>query len=423
MQLALALFACGPVQDHDAGAVSANGRFEARIARAPGQERVADRLARRLLTVRDTTADPAGEPLWESAWRELLDPGARYLVSDDGSTFVAVASSYQLARAVVRVFRFGEQTDELVGRDIGLERGEFTLGTGETTWLSDPEDSVQLAWRETPDGPALVLELGSVLGWTRDVDLTQGGLLGEAAPSSAVLRPGVDPRLRNVVQAARVTKFNLPARVLGGLPVVVHLEGTFPTANWQLCGFDVEVLDAAGFELLITPQTRPGKGALAGQVITAFRGQAELHGLVPGRYLIYLRGSEPQEHRLPARSLEVLPSRLRASLRTTGGIAGIDETIELFAPGILRLTSGRTSADTPPRYVQLSPERQADLERALGLLAGERPGSRKTQGAADFLEYHLEWWSGEDWLAVDRDDGTIADEVGPLIHALQRSAN
>lgn len=421
LALTLAVLLAGPVSAQEA--TSANGRFTARIARAPGQERVAELLARRLLTVRASAADPAAKPTWSCTYPEVPGPTGHYLISGDGSTFVALTGVFAPARSVVRVFRFGEQVASYTGRDIDLGRGEFSTADGQVTWLQEPGDRVALAWGETPNGPSLVLELESTLGWKRSLDLTEGGLLTGSAATVPVLKPGIDPKLRGVVQVPRVERFSLPAIALAGVPVELQVEGTHPVANWQLCGFTVDVLDLEGFELRIVPQTRPPTpGTLPGQRLVGFNGQAALHGLAPGRYLIRVEGSEPDELKLPARTLEVLPARVRARLRISGGIAGVQESIDLFVPGVLRMTSSRSSPDDPPRYLLASPEHVAELEQALFALALKSPDSQTTRMAADLFHYHLEWWAGDAWRSVERDDGTLQGPVGDLIGALRRAA-
>ena len=421
LALAFATLLAGPASAQEV--VSGDGSFSAVIARAPGQERVADLLARRLLTVRSSTADPAAAPHWSCPYPEVPDAEGRLLLSNDGSTLVALTGTFMPSRVIVRVFRFGEQVASYTGRDIDLGRGEFSIEDGRLTWLTGAEDRVELAWRETPDGPSLVLELESALGWERAIDLTEGRILTDRVASVPVLKPGIDPKLRGVARVPRVDRFNLPEIVLAGVPVELHVEGTHPVANWQLCGFEVAILDQEGFDLRIVPQTRPPTpGTLPGQRLTGFRGQAVLHGLAPGRYLIHVEGSEPDELRLPSHSLEVLPSRVRARLRTTGGIAGIDESIDLFIPGVLRVTSARSSPDQPPHYFLASPERVAELEQALFALALQTPASQTTRGAADMFHYRLDWWAGDAWRSVERDDGTAEGPVGDLISALRRAA-
>ena len=421
LALALIVLLVGPAPAQEA--VSGGGSFSARIARAPGQERVAELLARRLLTVRSNTADPAGDPHWSCSYPEVPDATGHFLISDDGSTFVALTGTFAPARVVVRVFRFGEQVASYTGRDIDLGRGEFSTEDGRLTWLSGAEDRVGLAWRETLNGPSLVLELESTLGWGRVIDLTEGQILTGREASVPVLEPGVDPKLRGVVQVPRVDSFSLPDVALAGVPVELHVEGTHPVANWQLCGFTVDVLDLDGFDLRIVPQTRPPTpGTLPGQRLTGFRGQAALHGLAPGRYLIHVEGSEPDGLRLPAHTLEVLPARVRARLHTTGGIMGLDESIALFIPGVLRVTSSRSSPDDSPHYFQASPERVAELEQALFALALQSPGSRTTRGAADLFHFRLDWWAGDAWRSVEREEGTLEGPVGDLIQVLRRAA-
>ena len=97
MMAALALALCA--QGEPAGAVvvhSRGGHFRAQLAKAPGQERVADAIARWKLEV----GDAAGRALWSSFHPA---PGAtqRFLLAQDGSFFAVVDTHYGDAKAVV----------------------------------------------------------------------------------------------------------------------------------------------------------------------------------------------------------------------------------------------------------------------------------------------------------------------------------
>ncbi len=390
---------------------SADGRWVARIRKAPGQERVDDRLARWQLEVRKA-AD--GSELWSCHYRQRGVEG-RALLSDDGSTFVLVTQRFSEARPVVFVLRHGRALAELIGRDFALERADVERTNTGAAWLHEQDDLARLAWRESEVGHWLGLELASSRDWARSVDLSVGEVV---APYSGtpVLTPGVDPEFAALAEPPFVTRVHVPKQALFGLPARIGVVGSHPTPNWTLGGFELEWLDDQGTSFAIHARSLPPPvRTVSAHVIEGFNGQAFLHGLRPGRYTITARGKEKQA--LAAQPLEVLPGRLRVRLTVTGGFAGVHDSVELFAPGVAR-TVRSFGGERGPRVSHVAPEALERLDRVLPLLP-EDPRSARTEVGADLFVYRLEWWAGDAWLEVRVDDGTARGAVRELIELLR----
>ena len=70
----------------------------------------------------------------------------------------------------------------------------------------------------------------------------------------------------------------------------------------------------------------------------------------------------------------------------------------------------------------IGPAALAVIDEALLALAGTSPESQTTSGAADLFHYRLDWWAGDAWRRVERDDGTARGPVGDLITALRAAS-
>lgn len=396
--------------------LSPNGRFAARIAKAPGQERLADAVARWRLSVHDLVQ---GHELWSMHYPHERLP-ARYFTADDGSTFVRLNEAFSEARPVVRIDRFGELVAEPSGADLGLERDDVVRDASGVRWLVEEGDRIAWAWGETGEGPALLLSLESERGWRREVDASLGVILalGDGdGPGEPAVFPGFPEGSEPapVLQVPYVTEALIPPVSLGALPLRIGVGGQHATPNWKLYAF--ALARESEQHLVLTPYSQPPpRDSLQAHVIEGFQGEALVQGLAPGRYRITLAGAEPAaEH--PTGEVEILPGRLHVRLEIHGGLLGVNDAIELFKPGIVRAARSRSPEAGAPRH--LTPEELVKLQQLLDALP-EEPRSSRTPGARDMFEYRLGWWAGDAWRAVALDDGTAQGPARSLIEFLGR---
>lgn len=385
---------------------SPNGRHVARIAKAAGQERVADALARWQVSVVSTTSGGAPAELWSGPYPHR--PGQQYLLSDDGLLLVQVSAAYSASHTLVRIHREGREQADLAGADLGLEQRALPKAEGgESAWLAAGAGPT-LAWSTTADGPELRLGLACSDGRTRTLNALTGRLVREqAAEVPLQIDPAVAPEYHAAcelpyVRAVRAPRF-APARV----PVTLEVEGDFPTPGWRLLGFRLDATADLVIEPLALRLENP-----AAQVLTKYSAKVAVHGLAPGHHTLIVRGREGE----PGRTAEVvvLPARLRLRLATSGGFLGIREEIELFEAGVLRATSSRASGE------RLGLVRWADIE--LDALVAELPTmdeQRITTVAADMRQFTLALWRDAQWVTIVVDDGTALDATAALIERVR----
>jgi hypothetical protein len=419
LALLLGLFAGQRADPAPGGAIEVaapSGRCVARIAKLPGQERLADALARWQLSVHDLAQ---GRELWSMHYPHDPAP-ARYFISDDGSTFVRLSEAFSEARPVVRIDRFGELVAEHAGAELGLGRDDVVRDARGARWLVEAGDRLTWGWGETGAGPALLLALESERGWRREVDASLGVILalGEhGGLGEPQVIPGfpADTQPAPVLQVPYVTEALIPRVSLGALPLRIGVAGQHATPNWKLYAFALR-RESQDHLVLVPYSQPPPRDSLQAHVIEGFQGEALVQGLAPGRYRITLAGSEAAaEH--PTGEVEVLPGRLHVRLEIHGGLLGVSDVVELFKPGIARAARSRSPEDAPPRH--LTPEELHQLQQLLDALPAE-PRSSRTPGAADMFEYRLGWWAGDGWRAVVLDDGTAQGPAGGLIELLGR---
>jgi hypothetical protein len=397
---------------------SDDGRWVARVRKMPGQERVDDRLARWELAVHDTSR---GEVLWSCPFPRhgpVVPEEGQFFLSADGSTLARVAWTYAGSRPVVFVHRFGAVVAEIEGGDLRLERSQLHV-TGEgTTWFGAEGDVARMDWFESEVGPWLGLELESSRGWQRRIDLSAGEVHEdfEWAPQ---VSPIVHPELVDLVRPPTVSEVRVDPYALFGVPVRVTVIGTHPTPNWQQGGFGLQVLGEDGTELVVLPMSQPPPTrSFSAQVIEGFSSNAQLLGLAPGRHTVTAHGAEPEEARVEPRSFEVLPGRLRARLETSGGIAGVDDSVELFVPGVARIRRGFDGEDGP-RLRHVHPDVLDRIDAVLVRMPHELRSSAPSVGS-DHFRYRLGYWAGDAWVQAELDDGNARGVVAELIDQLRR---
>ena len=395
---------------------SANGRFEAVVAKAPGQERVDDALARWLLSMVDLET---GVELWSVHYRHDGAP-ARHFTSDDGSTFVRLKRDFSEAREVLRIDRWGERSVERTGREFSLQRDELERTNAGSLWLHEEGDTVDCGWVDTEHGPALMLTLESARGWTREVDVSMGRILFPFDYAEPHVMPGFPESSTpaEVLEIPYVNNVVVPRVGLAALPVRVEVSGSHATPNWSFFAFLMSWEDEQ--TIVLTPYSRPPTAGVAtAQVLDRFKVDAYLQGLMPGSYRVAVAGPSSVEGvSMQYQSLEVLPGRIHVRLETTGGIAGIRDLTEIYKPGVLKVAKSRAPEGVQPEPRHLTPEEQSRLDLLVGALPAESSRKLSTSGS-DFMQYRLGWWTGETWVEVTVDDGTSRGGVRKLIEFLR----
>jgi len=397
---------------------SDDGRWVARVRKASGQERVDDRVARWELAVHDTAR---GELAWSCPFPRqgpVAPSEGLFLLSDDGSTFARVGTAYAGARPVIAVYRFGALAAEIEGGDLNLERKQLLVTHQGTAWLDPEVDRVHIDWFESEVGPWLGLRINAARGWERRIDLSAGQVFAEPEATPQV-SPIVHPELVDLVRPPRVSDVRVAPYALWGVPVRVTVIGTHPTPNWQQGGFSLRLLDAEMRELLVLPMSQPPPtSSFSAQVIEGFSSTAELLGLSPGVHTVTAHGSEPEDDQVEPRTFEVLPGRLRVRLETTGGIVGVDDSVELFVPGVARTRRG-FDGEEGPRLQHVAPAVLNRIDDVLVRMPKETRSSTPSIGS-DVFHYRLGYWAGDAWVQMELDDGTARGAVAELIELLRR---
>jgi len=151
------------------------------------------------------------------------------------------------------------------------------------------------------------------------------------------------------------------------------------------------------------------------QQIEPYVAEARVHGLPPGTYQLVVEGAEgPAGPPLP---FEVRPGGVLATLRTRGGILGLDETVTLYANGVVHVVRNKPELDdmsfAPPRAFASA---RTELSRLPALSPGAAsPGS-------DLMRYELRWRAPEGWRELVADDGSARGEVRRAIDAVRALA-
>ena len=394
--LAFALtFLCAPQEPaaplEPVTVVSASGHFRAEIARAKGQERVPDALARWTLSVHPNPPLESGEPRWSASYPHRATP-RWHLLSDDGLAFVSVDRAYSESRELLSIWRTGERKAELSAAELDLDRGRAGR-PADGEWLA-PDAPPALRWGETAAGPQAFLALVTKRGEERFVDLARGALsrtLGELSepwaepPASRVGKPGL--------QVGLPDSCTLPRSIHWGETLEVRVDGHHATPNWMFVGFELARDPEEPGTLVLTPVSAPPpQGTVQATVLQDFSAVARIRGLMPGRYKLRLERFVRPDERF---EFEVLPARPYLELRRRGGIAGIDESLRVYPSGVVVDEWTSPPRDPARAYRMLSlAEAERLVDAARTLKSGTEP--RSTTGA-DLLRCRI----------------TVFDEVGP----------
>lgn len=410
MIAALLLAVCARADGHPAGEIvvaSRGGHFRAVLAKAPGQERVADAIARWKLEVRD--AD--GRALW-SAFHPAPGATQRFLLAQDGSRFAVVDTHYGDAKAVVTL-RLGDDVERVFGGQLGMDPGRLRAAVPAGTWLSEGEDAVRFSWLLGPFGPLQMLDVQCFDGVVRRIDLASGLPLDAGGGRVPVrVEPVFEKESVPPSAVPAVLSASAPEVVFGDDGLVVTIEGTHPNPGWRVFAFALEPGGPDGRTLLISPRAKPPMpGGLQQQKTEPWTAQATLRGLPPGEHLIQVLGSDgPVGAPLAVR---VRSGGILATLEVQGGILGLDERLTLFQNGTIAVESNRPQRESlhfaPPRAF-------ATAQGLLSALPPLSPGP--TSPGSDFMQYELTWRVAERWHTVSGDDSNVRGELRRAIDAV-----
>lgn len=367
---------------------AASGLYRASIARAPGQERVADTLARWRLEVHARWPEAPAEVVWSCSYPHRDTPRWHFL-SDDGLNFVALDREYSESRSLVSLWRMGERVAELSSTQLAVDRSRLPRADTHP-WLAD--SGPRLEWGETSLGPQPYLVLPLAYEEQRCVDLADGTVrdeLGEWSepwaepPASRVEKPGL--------RACRTERFSLPAQVRWGEPLEVRVGGNHATPNWMFVGFELALDPEDPATIVLTPiSAPPPKGTSQTIERQHFDAVGHVKGLMPGRYRLRIAeaaaGVEPQP-------FEVLPARPFLEFERRGGIAGIDQIVRVYPTGVVVDEWRAPQRDTPKRYFVLSiPEARRLADAARGVTAGSQRADPRVQ---DGMRCAITVWDGD----------------------------
>jgi hypothetical protein len=406
---ALALLVCAQA-DANAGAIvvhSRGGHFRAQLAKAPGQERVPDAIARWKLEVED--AD--GRALW-TAFHPAPGATQRFLLAQDASRFAVVDTHYGDAQAVVTLRR-GDDVDRVFGGQLGMDPGRLRAAVPAGAWLAEGEDALRFSWTLGPFGPIQLLDLACADGVLRRIDLASGLPLDAGGGQVPVrvepvfVEDSLPPSVVPVVLGATA-----PEEVFGDDGLVVTIEGQHPNPGWRVFAFGLEPGGDDGRTLVITPRAKPPMpGGLQVQKTEPWTAQATLRGLPPGEHRIVVMGREGAVG--APLTVRVRTGGILAMLAYSGGILGLDERITLFQNGTVAIESNRPERES----LHFAPPRA--FTSAQGLLAAlPALAPAPSSGGADFMEYDLTWRVAGRWHHVAGDDGNVRGELRRAIDAV-----
>lgn len=362
---------------------SAAGFYRAEVRKAPGQERVADALARWKLSVFSTDPEAAAAPLWSSLFQHRA--GERlHVLSDDGQSLLVVEPVYSPSRALVRAWgpdgeRFALGAAEL---DLALRR----TAQEQQPWLN-AAGGLALEWHETPGGPRQFASLEALDGARRWIDLRSGEVRSSPRFESAIaVLPDAALAGVNVLAPPFVTGVECAAKLHWGETLEVEISGSHPTPNWRNVGFQFALEGDDSRTLTLLPMSSPPPANSPQlQVLQGYHATAKVVGLAPGKYTLRVRGRGEEQ---PAeRKIEVLPARPALEMRTSGGILGMDRSVRVYLGGVAVVESARPARER--RIVVLPPRNVARVEDLLR--AAERESVAGSTAVSDALQHDLLW--------------------------------
>jgi len=343
-------------------------------------------------------------PSW-SARKLALAPANRWFLTDNGRTIAAVTGETPL----VQVVRGGERIASIGAPALGFPSDH----SGKWLW-EGVESSVLLRRVERGGEPAFRLDLLGQDGRVRSVDLESGTVrLPEPDGIPGPLR--VEPAAGEGAEPAFVGEWFAPEVILAPAPFPVHVRGGMPNPGWRFSGFALEPAGAG--TLVLRPLAMPpAAGTIAPQVLRGYDATASILGLRPGAWTVRLRGRGEGGDAAGPRFLRVLAPGTIAWCERSGGIAGIRESIALYADGRVESESDRP----PGRRLWLAADgARSTIARLLSAMP-TAPRPRPQSEGADRFQYELAWASGGHPLRVLRDEGNLEAELRALAEGLFR---
>lgn len=420
LSIAGAVLACWAVPGSQTGfepldIASGSGLYRAEVRKAPGQERVNDALARWRLSVFSSAPEAPSAPLWSCVFAHRA--GARiHRLSDDGQALLVVEPGYSASRALVRVW--GPEAERFALTAAQLDVSPRRSAEEAPPWLKAEGEGVAFEWHETPRGPVQFARLDTLEGAQRWIDLATGEVRSSARFETRVaVVPDAALAEVNVLAAPFVSSFECATKLHWGEVLEVRVSGSHPTPNWRNVGFQFRWQGEDSRELVLLPMSSPPPANSPQlQVLQGYHATARVVGLSPGRYTLRVEGRG--EEQPPPRAIEVLPARPALTLRTTGGIIGMERSVRLYVGGVAIVESSRPARDT--RIVLLAPLQVARMEDLLRM-AEREPAGRGDTLVSDAVEHELRWRSGErDIVRRVTDPGSVgaAGELARLLQAL-----
>jgi hypothetical protein len=194
-----------------------------------------------------------------------------------------------------------------------------------------------------------------------------------------------------------------PRVVRHGEPIAVEVGADQQTPGHRFLGCLLEAEDLGSTKqgrhrlvLRLALRSQVPDNAQA-QVLVPIKVTAKLFDVPVGRHEIDVQGWTGPDGSRPV--VEVVPASLVAKLSVRGGFAGVNQSTELFAHGVARLTQ----KDGSVRFAEVSPDAIDALRQRIDALPAESRTAR-TQGAADLFEYEFGAWRESTWIELHVDD-------------------
>ncbi len=386
---------------------SADKACVARIHRAAGQERVAANMARFTLTVLPFDEVENHRELWSTAY-SYDSSQARYVLANFGRAFVELEEHFSESHTVLMIHAPGREAVKWSGAELSIPRKNLGGTNQNRSWLDDKLQP-SIAWTDGAFGPCLELDIPCRDGFVRKLDLERLRLIDSSDESNMPrVLPAIQGTLPERSALPYVVSVQYPRVARAGREIEIRILGNHATPGWTFLGFELEQGEG---KLILTPHSQAPDGIQA-QVLTVFRTSARLSDLPIGRYTLEISGWSPGG---PPATLDVLPGSILASLRTRGGFAGIDQSLEVHEQGLLRAVMAR---DQPAGFMDVDAGRMTHMRELIAALpAKDRRAT--TANAADLFKHTLGFWSGDNWITLEVDDLAATETERELIKLIR----
>lgn len=146
--LLLPSFADEPPAWYDFEVASLNGEFVAKVTSAAGMDDRNPWNKHYIISVYQATDET--EPIWSTSY--IYDGYSGGMLSDDGSVFVYVNFWYYHDDPVVYVYRSGDLTEEVTGKELGMVEATLSRSVSHTLWLKDENSRFVYGTSRGPKG-------------------------------------------------------------------------------------------------------------------------------------------------------------------------------------------------------------------------------------------------------------------------------